>query len=101
MSAEALYEATRGVWVLGDRRLQARHALAVFQGVVRQTYDIHTWHKAGTTPYRTRAPEDVKVTRRWEFLGAAAPALAEKYCGGSVESYLSRCARAPVVYVNC
>ena len=101
MTAEALYEATRGVWKVGQRREEAKYALAVFQGVARQAYEIGSWHKAGTTPYRTRPPEDVKVGGRWEFLGAPAPDLADKYCGGSVESYFPRNAQSPVVYVNC
>lgn len=29
MSTQALYEATRGVWKVGDRRESARYALAV------------------------------------------------------------------------
>jgi hypothetical protein len=101
MTAEALYEATRGIWILGERRHRAKYGLAVFQGVVREAYEIQTWHKAGTTPYRTRSQESVTSSRRWEFIGAVAPELAAKYCGGSVESYLSRNAQAPVVYVNC
>ena len=101
MTAEALYEATRGVWPIGQRRLGAKYALAVFEGVVRQAYEIHSWHQAGTTPYRTRTPEEVKSDRRWEFLGAVAQSIASKYCGGSVASYLPRGAQFPVTYVNC
>jgi hypothetical protein len=101
MSDEALYEATRGVWILGDRRGQAKQAFAVFQGVVREVYEIHSWHPAGTTPYRSRPAEDVNRTGRWEFQGNVARALSAKYCGGSVESYFPRNAQSPVVYVNC
>jgi hypothetical protein len=101
MSAEALYEATRGVWVLGERRNGAHYALAVYQGVVRQAYLIHSWHRAGATPYHTRAREDVDAPGRWEFTGVVAEKLADKYCGGSVEKYLPANAQNPVVYVNC
>jgi hypothetical protein len=71
------------------------------RSVVRQAYEIQSWHQAGRTPYRTRPPEDVKVDDRWEFLGAVANSLASKYCGGSVESYLHRHAQFSVTYVNC
>ena len=54
MSAQELYEATRGVWKLGARCTKARYAFAVFEGVVREVYEIESWHPAATTPYVTR-----------------------------------------------
>lgn len=101
MTTEALYEATRGVWKLGKRRNNAQFALAVYQGVVRQAYTIRAWHVGGTTPYSTRAPDDVDAPDRWEFTGAVAETPAVKYCGGSVEKYLPANAQNPIVYVNC
>lgn len=101
MSAEALYEATRGIWTCGSRRENARYGFAVFQGVVREVYEIHSWHPAGTLEYRTRAREDVQSSRRWEFSGAVSPELSAKYSGGSVEKYLPRGAQLPFTYLNC
>ena len=101
MTTEALYEATRGVWKLGNRRSRSRFALAVYQGVVRQAYEIQAWHAGGTTPYSTRASDDVDAPDRWEFTGVVAEKLAVKYCGGSVEKYLPANAQNPIVYVNC
>jgi hypothetical protein len=101
MTAEALYEATRGVWKIGKRRQHAKYALAVFEGVARQAYAIDTWHPAGTTTYNTRPPDTVAAPGRWEFLGTHAPELADKYCGGSVEKYFPRYSQNPIVYVNC
>jgi len=101
MTTEALYEATRGVWKLGKRRNRAQFALAVYQGVVRHAYEIHMWHRGGTTPYSTRAPDDVDAPDRWEFTGVVAEKLAVKYCGGSVEKYLPANAQNPIVYANC
>jgi hypothetical protein len=44
MSIQELYEATRGVWKLGTRRVQAHYAFAVYRGVVREVYQIEGWH---------------------------------------------------------
>jgi hypothetical protein len=101
MTTEALYEATRGVWKVGKRRNRAQFALAVYQGVVRQAYEIQEWHVGGTIPYSTRARDDVDAPDRWEFTGVVAERLAVRYCGGSVEKYLPTNAQNPIVYVNC
>ena len=38
MTIEELYEATRGIWKVGERREQAEFAMAVYQGIVREVY---------------------------------------------------------------
>ena len=53
MSARELYDATRGVWKLGRRREGAQLALAVESGAVREVYEIHEWHPAGSTNIRS------------------------------------------------
>lgn len=107
MSDDELYEATRGVWKLGEKRNMSRIAMAVFEGVVREVYAVESWHKAGTTPYRVRNPEtfDPKINKqllgRWEFIGRICPQeLRSKYYGKSVESYFKKGAQSPVIYVN-
>ncbi len=77
MSAEALYEATRGVWKMGPRREAARYAMAVAEGIVREVYEIGRWHPAGSTPYATRGAAQVEIEDRWEFTGGVAPATSE------------------------
>ena len=72
MSPLELYEVTRGVWKLGVRREKAQYGLAVFGGVVREVYEIQSWHPALTNAYETRGLEHHDVTGRWEFLGAVA-----------------------------
>jgi hypothetical protein len=42
MTALELYEATRGVWILGARCTKAQFAFAVFEGVVREVYEIES-----------------------------------------------------------
>lgn len=101
MSPKELYEVTRGVWKLGKRRENAKYAFAVFEGVVREVYEIDTWHPAGSTPYETRTKEDIDYPDRWEFVGViASKEIREKYFGHSVTSYLSKGSQNPIAYVN-
>ena len=102
MSAEELYEATRGVWVMGPRRERARYAMAVYDGIVQAVYEIDAWHRAGTTEYRHRPREEVVVPGRWEFTGRPAPETVwARYVGRSVAATWTRGAANPITYVNC
>lgn len=101
MSPKALEEATRGVWTCGKRRENADYAFAVYQGVVREVYEIEAWHKAGTLEYQTRSRHDVEVQGRWEFSGKVSEQLSVKYKDGLVERYFSKGAQLPYTYVNC
>jgi hypothetical protein len=102
MPEHELYEATRGVWKLGTRRDSAKYALAVFERVARQVYEIDSWHRAGTTAYKTRTQESVDRPDRWEFTGhIASEDLRSRYVGSSVAAYFPKGLQSPVVYVNC
>ena len=94
VSAELLYEITRGNWVLGERRYKAKYAFSVFRGVVREVYRIKGWF-----PARARSP-DQKQQSRWRFEGEVAGDL-RHYIGGSVATYSKPGAQNPVKYVNC
>ncbi len=101
MSATELYEATRGVWKLGQRRERAKYAFAVFEGIVREVYQIKNWHPAGTNHYETRSKADVTLPGRWEFLGqVASDEIRDKYIDRSVTKYLTTNAQNPIAYVN-
>lgn len=101
MSDLELYEATRGVWKVGDRREKAKFALAVFEGIVREVYKINSWYPAGTNHYESRSERDVNIPGRWEFLGEVAPIdIREKYVGRSVKEHLPPNAQNPITYVN-
>ena len=100
MSALELYEVTRGVWTCGHRRELARYGIAVYQGVIREVYEIQQWHKAGTLEYTTRK-QVLTISGRWEFSGSVAKELSAKYRGGSVVKYFFRSAQLPFTYVNC
>jgi len=101
MNEHELYEATRGTWKLGPRRNGARYAFAVFEGVVREVYEIKEWHPAATTPYTTR--DATTLSRdRWEFTGQVADAqIRDEYVGRSVVAYFSQGQQSPTSYVKC
>lgn len=102
MSAEELFEVTRGIWRLGPRRHGAEFAFAVFHGVVREVYRIGAWYPAGTLSYATRDLSQYDLSGRWEFQGEfAAEPLRARYLGRSVRQYFRKGSQAPVLYVNC
>jgi hypothetical protein len=102
MTPTELYEATRGLWKLGVRREKARYGLAVFEGVVREIYEIQSWHPALTTAYETRDLAQRDVSGRWEFVGAVAEAeIRARYYERSVRSYFRKGNQSPTIYVNC
>jgi|RhiMetdeSRZDD1v2_1073273.scaffolds.fasta_scaffold164997_2 uncharacterized protein len=101
MSEQELYEATRGIWKIGPRRNTVRYAMAVYEGVVREVYQIEAWHPAGSTAYRTRNRSDVRARGRWEFTGAKAPdSIRRRYVDRSVERYLPAGSQNPIAYVR-
>lgn len=97
MTAEELYEATRGIWVAGKRREKAEFAMAVYQGIVREVYRIHKWLPAGTLEYKTR---DISAFRsssgRWEFEGTVSDDIRDEYVGFSV----GKSGQNPIRYKN-
>lgn len=102
MSAESLYEATRGVWKLSKRRAScADIAFSVADGVILEVYEIISWHDAGTTIYYTRG--DVHdYDGRFEFVGKLAnEKTRSKYLGQSVKSYFKKGSSNPIKYLNC
>lgn len=102
LSADELYDATRGSWVVGERRESAEYALAVFRSVVREVYKIHKWAPGGSTFYKTDVHPGPHPSDRWEFVGKVAPSgIREKYVDKSVAHYFSPKSQNPIKYVNC
>ena len=100
MSEQELYDATRGVWVIGPRREEVEYALAVYQGIVRQVYKVAHWLEAGSTFYSTRTPRDVNAKGRWEFVGTIAPErIRKKYVGRAVDHYFTKNSQNAIKYV--
>lgn len=103
MSSEALYEISRGIWVIGERRYKAKLAMAVYAGVIREVYEIESWHPAGTTPYKTRSQAELIKHRnkRWEFIGkVASDNVRSQYVGGSVAHLFRAGQQSPVVGIG-
>jgi uncharacterized protein len=88
MTAEELYEATRGIWKVGKPREKTEYAMAVYQGIVREVYKIHQWLPGGTQQYKTRDSAEFKVAGRWEFEGEVATEIRDLYIGKSVRNIL-------------
>jgi len=112
MDPDSLYDATRGVWVIGGReeggrRDGAEYAFSVFKGIVMEVYKIKHWYLAGTqaTVYKTRPDCNEIWTSeppRWEFEGDVAESkIREKYLKKSVKRYLTANSQNPIKYVNC
>lgn len=102
MGQDELYEVTRGIWRLGERRNRATHAFAVFEGVVREVFEVESWHPSGTTPYRFRDASMFLGRGRWEFVGrVAAESIRSQYVDRSVAHHFAKGLQTPTVYVNC
>ncbi len=95
-----LYEFTRGVWRIGvDRARTADYAFAVYQGVVKEVYEIDQWYPAGSTLYANRKILEEWKKGRYEFLGkVAADEVRDKYVGKTLPE---RHAQNPIKYFNC
>jgi len=101
LSKQGLYEVTRGVWKLGERRNKVKYAFSVANGIVKEVYKIRSWHSAGTTAYATRSNHDVAIRDRWEFIGEVAPdIIRNRYINKSIAHYFSRGAQNPIMYLN-
>jgi len=100
---DALYEATRGYWIIGARRRRIGapaapdYAMAVHEGVVRAVYRIDEW-------FRTPDDEiamDRRGLRRWGFSGRIARDVEDRYLGREVTAWLPRGAQTPLRFINC
>lgn len=92
LSQDELYQITRGEWVIGKRRVHARYAFAVYQGIVVEVYRIKRW-----LPFTGKTPS---TCQRWCFDGSIAEHL-EHYKGCNLKHYFKHGASNPVMYVNC
>lgn len=100
MSASELYDATRASWKLGPKRKRAKYAFAVFEGIVREVYEITQWLPAGST-FNSRDPRGVSSPKRWEFVGRLAPeGLRRHYVNRDVRRYFKRGNQNPISYVG-
>ena len=108
ISAELLYEITRGVWKVSERREKAKYAFSVYKGIIREAYEIFSWHPApgGDSEMRKQWISDKGIEvgeikhLRWQFDGAVSKEL-QHYVGCSTKNYQKQGAQNPIKYVNC
>jgi len=84
-----LYEATRGTWKIGTSKSDMHYAMAVYDNVVQEIYEIECWQQAGTTTYETRPDLNRPNPERQEFVGRRCDdeTVREKYIGGDVKAW--------------
>lgn len=88
MSSEELYEIIRGIWKLDKRKLdKIRYVFGVYQGTVKEVYEVAYWNDAGSNEYKFRKHEPQELVGRSEFVGHIAPdEIRDKYLGKGIDS---------------
>ena len=86
MSAEALYDYTRGIW---KRKIEsvrvADYALSVVHGIVVEVYKIDHWMPALEAKFTARKVDPKKAAERIAFVGnVAEEQVRKRYIGKSV-----------------
>lgn len=51
---DELYDITRGIWKIGQQRVEVDYAFSVVKGVIKEVYKIDNWYPSLTTKYKTR-----------------------------------------------
>jgi hypothetical protein len=103
-----LYQVTRSMWRLNiERANRARYAFAVYQGVIKEVYEVEQWMPATESTRRfwrekeNLQGEDFGDTHdgRSEFIGEIAPQeIRKKYVGKKLPG---RPSQNPIRYFNC
>lgn len=102
LTPDELYQVTRKCWKLGAKRNRVQLAMAVFEGVVREVYEVAGWFPCGSTfnPDPSKSPNP-RLAKRWEFVGRIAPEpIRSRYRYRSVRHYFKRGSQSPVIYAN-
>ena len=102
MTDAELYDATRSAWRVGKRRREeATYAFSVFEGVVREVYQIAQWLPAGSTFNNRNRGKQVTRAQRWEFVGTIAEdSVRQRYLNRYVGHLFTQGAQNPIAYVN-
>ena len=102
MDPMELYDYTRGIWMVGERRDNISYVFAVYDGIIQETYKVLKWFKAGSTYSSAVEAESWKVHKdqRWEFVGNISDEMRKKYRYKSVHHYFKKGSRNPIRYIN-
>ena len=94
-----LYDYTRGIWRLDEKRIEkVTHAFAVYDGIIQETYNVLQWFKGGTTFTNRIDIDEWKKFERWEFIGSISEEMRKKYRYKSVAHYYPSHAQNAVRY---
>ena len=100
MNPQDLYEATRGYWKVGAEREKVRLAMAVYQGIIREVYEVVKWFPAATT-FSHRDEDKAGLAGRWEFVGRVADGeVRGRYLYRSVSHEFQKANQNPIRYLN-
>jgi hypothetical protein len=95
-----LYDATRSAWVVGDRKDRAHYALAIYQGIVQEVYEIKGWYPNNSTLNSRKEEPNVDDEERYEFVGRIADSkIRNRYLYKDVSDHVG--GQNPIRYVNC
>lgn len=101
MTSHELYEITRAYWKVSIEQAQkAKYALAIYDGMVLEVYEIAQWFPALSTIMAQREENPKDVEGRSEFVGKiAAEEIRRKYKDKSVSTLFARGAQNPIRYI--
>lgn len=99
ISAEALYDYTRGIWKRSLRTVSvADYALSVAHGIVVEVYRINLWMPATETKFTARKVDPKRAAERVAFEGQVADdSVRNRYIGKSVAYLFENGAANPCV----
>ena len=100
MSPFELYEAVRGYWKVSlSQAEKVKYALAVYDGMVLEVYEIKSWFPALTTMMQHRNDSE-GLEGRYEFVGKIAPeGIRKRYKDKSVVNLFSKGSQNPIKYI--
>ena len=99
ISAEALYDYTRGIWKRSLKTVSvADYALSVAHGIVVEVYKIDRWMPATDTVFTARKVDPKRASERVAFEGkVASDSVRNRYIGKSVTYLFENGAANPCV----
>lgn len=93
MTTDELYHAVKEKWVIGERRQNAKFAVATYRGLTREVFEIDSW-------YPVVSSSD-KIKSRWGFNGHIASEDVQKILKHkSINHLFKKGEAAPIKYVN-
>lgn len=101
MSDLELYDATRGYWKVNPENAKKMdYALAIYEGMVLEVYEIVAWFPALSTFTSRKNLDAEHLKNRYEFVGRIADEnIRKQYVDKSVENFYSKGDASPFKYI--